>query len=421
MARVALAVPLEAEERITDGAERWGHHVVARCAGAAELAARLHDLRPDIVVVAAAERYLGPALLGECDRLGIRTIALAATAAERRYAAVLGLHEVSDPEHGWDAIERLGTAESAAPPAPAGGRIIAVWGPVGAPGRTTVAIAVAAELAARGHRVAVVDADTYGGSVAPALALLDESPGFAAACRLAGSDSLTVAELDRVAQLYESANGSFRVLTGIGRPARWPELSGQRVQAAMAVLRDWVDFAVLDTGFSLEVDEEISSDLLAPRRNAATLTALRGADHVIAVGTGDPLGLSRFLRAHIDLLETVGPERVSVLINRVRSSAIGMSPHGQVAQALRRFGGIPAPVLVPHDQDAADAALLAGRTLLDVAPRSAARLVIRDFVAAEFLPPAAGRPGRSGRMRPGRRARGRARVSLPPPDGSRGG
>ena len=48
--------------------------------------------------------------------------------------------------------------------------------------------------------------------------------------------------------------------------------------------RDWVEYVVVDTGFSLESDEEISSDLFAPRRNAATLAALRVADRIVAVG-----------------------------------------------------------------------------------------------------------------------------------------
>src|SRR5665811_2305442 len=98
---------------------------------------------------------------------------------------------------------------------------------------------------------------------------------------------------------YGSGRSGFWVLTGIGRPSRWPELSAQRVAATLQQCRLWVDFTVVDSGFSLEHDEEISSDLFAPRRNAASITALREADRVIAVGAADPVGLSRFLRAHV--------------------------------------------------------------------------------------------------------------------------
>lgn len=252
------------------------------------------------------------------------------------------------------------------------GQIIAVWGPAGAPGRTTLAIGLAAELAARGLAVCLIDADTYGGTVAPALGLLDESPGFAAACRLAGTDSLTALELDRVSQRAPSGSGApFSVLTGIGRPHRWPELSTARVSSVLEQCRRWRQVVIVDAGFSLETDEEVSSDLLAPRRNAATIAALRAADQVVAVGSADPLGLARLLRTHADLLETVETAHVRIAINRVRASVLGIDPHGQVRQSLERFAGIRDAVLIDDDRDAADAALLAARPVPLAAPRSA--------------------------------------------------
>lgn len=264
--------------------------------------------------------------------------------------------------------------------------MITVWGPAGAPGRTTLAISIAAELAAAGQRVVLADVDTYSGSIAPALGLLDEAPGFAAACRLAATSSLSIAELERIGERYSSPNGGFWVLTGIGRPSRWPELSADRVTEVIAHCRRWADFTVLDTSASLENDEEISSDLFAPRRNAATLAALRQADEVLAVGSADPVGLSRFLRAHVDLVEALETDRLTVVMNRIRSGAIGLSPAAQVRQSLQRFGGIDSPVLIPHDLAALDAAVLSGRTLLDAAPKSPARQAIRQLVTERFAP-----------------------------------
>ncbi len=273
--------------------------------------------------------------------------------------------------------EPISAAPKSAPSASAGPaarrpRTIVVWGPAGAPGRTTVAIGLAAELAARGHAVALIDADTYGGSIAPALGLLDEAPGFAAACRLAGAESLTMGELDRVAQLAEAGTTTpLSVLTGIGRPHRWPELSAGRVAAVLDRCRRWREAIVVDAGFNLESDEELSSDLAAPRRNAATIAALRAADEVVAVGAADPVGLARLLRAHGDLLETAEAARVRVVINRVRASVLGIDPHGQVRQTLQRFAGVHDAVLIENDPDAADRALLTARPVTIAAPRSA--------------------------------------------------
>lgn len=387
--RLAIAAPPRLEAQLAEQAERHGHEVVARAAGAAEAPSLVVALRPDALLVASDPRYLGARVLAACDDSGVRVVALTTGDPDQRLAASLGLFETTDAAAGWPAIEHalLGARR----PAPVGrrdarGTVIAVWGPAGAPGRTTLAIGIASELAALGHAVALADVDTHGASIAPALGMLDEAPGFAAACRLAGADALTHEELDRIAQRYTSPLGSFRVLTGIGRPSRWPELSGDRVAAVIELCRTWVDVTVLDVGSSLENDEEISSDLFAPRRNAATITAVREADRVVAVGAADPVGLSRFLRAYADLEEVASDRDVTVVMNRVRASAIGMNPHGQVAQTLSRFGGIESPVLVPHDQSALDGAVLSGRTLADSAPRSAPRLAIKALVEERLAP-----------------------------------
>jgi MinD-like ATPase involved in chromosome partitioning or flagellar assembly len=278
------------------------------------------------------------------------------------------------------ALEETTFRPSRSIPPPTRGSVVAVWGPHGAPGRTSLAIALAAEWAAAGNSVALADADTHGAAVAPSLALLDEAPGFAAACRLAGTGSLDAAELDRVAASHRDG---FRVLTGIGRPARWPELTGERVAGVLDAVRTWAGITVVDVAASLEQDEELQSDVAAPRRNAATVETLRRADRVVAVAAADPVGLARFLRGHAELLDHVAPDAVTVVVNKVRAGAIGLDPAGQVRSTLERFGGVIPRHLVPWDPGAFDAALLSGRSLPAAAPRSPARAALRK-VATEL-------------------------------------
>jgi hypothetical protein len=65
--------------------------------------------------------------------------------------------------------ELAGSGDMAAQPGGGGRRaLVAVWGPKGGPGRTTVAVNLAFEAAAAGGEVLLVDADTYGGAVAHA-------------------------------------------------------------------------------------------------------------------------------------------------------------------------------------------------------------------------------------------------------------
>ncbi|MGV8896398.1 MAG: AAA family ATPase [Rhodoglobus sp.] len=392
MARIVIALPVALEDRVTDEAMRHGHDIVGRCVSALELASLVGPLTPDVVIVASEVRYLTDRVLASCDDAGVRLVALASDDAGRRYAATLRIFEAMDAASPWPDIEAALTGSGREPtpaqPGAARGTVITVWGPSGSPGRTTIATSIAAELAALGHTVALADVDTHGASIAPALGMLDEAPGFAAACRLAGNDTLTHRELERIAQRYESPLGGFWVLTGIGRPSRWPELSGERVAATIRQCRSWVDYTILDTSSSLENDEEISSDLFAPRRNAAAVTAVHDADSIVAVGSADPVGLSRFLRAHVDMVETASTNDVTVVMNRIRASAIGMNPNAQVTQTLSRFGGIESPVLVPYDQGGLDGAVLSGRTLADSAPRSPARAAIRSMVTSRLLPEA---------------------------------
>lgn len=393
MAAIALALEGRVENRLAGEIAACGHQVVARARNAAELAELVAGHTVEVVVVSSTRRHLSGALIAACDSSGIRVVALAASDLERRHAAALGLYEVLDVQASWLEIEELLSTGVSVPLRLGGeraserGTVIAVWGPAGAPGRTTLAVNIAAEIAAHAHTVALADADTYSASIAPVLGILDEAPGFAAACRLAGSDSLNRSELERIGARYSSPKGSFWVLTGLGRPSRWPELSADRVTGTIEAVRAWVDYVVIDTGFNLESDEEISSDLFAPRRNAATLAALRAADQVIAVGLADPVGIARYLRAHVDLLEVVTDTAITVVMNRVRTSAVGSGAYRQVAGTLSRFGGIETPVLVPDDQAALDTAVLTGRTLRDAAPRSPARAGIVRLVERTLLAP----------------------------------
>jgi MinD-like ATPase involved in chromosome partitioning or flagellar assembly len=382
---ILIAAPAEFGEE----ARRHGHAVAAVPESSAAVLVALDSGTPDLAVLTCDPAVLSSNVLAACDGRGIRIIGLLGTEGHRRHAAVLGLYETVDVADGWAGVERAVAGEKReARPASGRGTVVAVWGPAGAPGRSTIASAIAAELAAVGHSVVLGDVDTHSASIAPSLGLLDEAPGFAAACRLAGSESLTITELERIAQRHHASHGSFRVLTGLGRPTRWPELSHDRVQSTIAMCRTWVDYTVLDTGFSLENDEEISSDLFAPRRNAATITAVREADVVVAVAAADPVGLSRFLRSHVDLIELAPNARIVVVANKLRATAIGLNPAGQVRQTLSRFGGIEDPVLVPFDLAGLDAALLSARTLAEAAPRSAARVALKELVKNRLLVPA---------------------------------
>lgn len=281
--------------------------------------------------------------------------------------------------------------------------VTAVWGPTGAPGRTTVAVTLASELAARGVRTLLVDLDTWGASVAPFLALLDEAPGVAAAARASEQGTLDLAALSRVAP---EVTPGLRVLTGIPTPHRWPELRAAAVEDVLERARGLVDHVVVDCGFALEDDEELSYDTAAPRRNATTLTALEHSDTLVAVGAADPIGLQRLVRAVQDVGVVPSPTPV-VVVNKVRASATGPRPERALTDVLSRFAGLEDPIFVPWAPEDCDAALLAGRSLVEHCPaapvtRALARLA--EAVHPDLVATTAGsRRRRGSRLRRGSR------------------
>lgn len=360
--------------------------------------------RADVLVVDGGRDALTADLVAVCDRFGVRIAALCDSPAARRTAAVFGVTAYENDVAPRDLLAAVGApAHVSERPR---GRIITVWGAAGAPGRTRMAIELACELARDGRRVGLVDADAHAPSIAMTTGLADEGPGFAAACRQAGRGALTTTELSRIA----SPLGDIEVLTGINRPARWPELSHERVSAALEQARDWADDVIVDVAASLERDEEIVSDLDGPRRNAATLAALEAADLVVAVVAADPVGVSRFLRAHADLRAVVGARPVRIVVNKTRTATLGMDARGQVRRTFERYASAREVWFVPWDPKAADAATLAARPVAEIAGRSALAGAVRRFVGEAIDPPATSRPAaQPGRARSRERARGAAR------------
>lgn len=418
---VLTAVSDRWEAALVSGLERMRAEVfvVRRCVDLADLVATAVTGQARAVVLSADLRHLDGEALARLESAGLAVVGLVPSddeAAERRLRQ-LGVDEVlaadappgdvaaavaravaafdqrarvpparsdlADPARALAAADHQQTAMEPRDGGDPPGRVVAVWGPTGAPGRTTVAVTLAAELAALGHDTVLADADTYGGCVAQVLGLLDEGPGLAAAARAADLGNLDLAQLDRSAPVL---GPHLRVLTGIVRPARWPELRSGALTKVLTLCRRLARWTVVDCGFGLEQDEEIAYDTAAPRRNAATLVAVDQADVVVAVGSADPVGLQRLVRGLGDLAEVrSGAPPPLVVVNRVRAAAVGGPPGPRVRDALARYAAVEDPLLVPDDRPALDAALLAGRTLTESAPASPARRAIAELAQSLAL------------------------------------
>ncbi|KQY47536.1 hypothetical protein [Cellulomonas sp. Root137] len=397
---VLCAVQGAAEAIIVQAVEQTGGRlsVTRRCADLTELLAAAEAGLGRLAVVSGDLDLLDREAIELLHRAGVRVVGIGDAArpwlGERLAALGADLvaaaphDEASASEVVRDALVVLGAApDNGRDPSwpdeetirrPARGLVAAVWGPTGAPGRTTVAVNVAAELAAAGRRTLLVDGDTYGGCVAQVVGMLDEAPGLAAAARAAGQGTL---DLMTLARITPTIAPDLRVLSGISRADRWPELPSSSLDAVWTVARGLAEWTVIDCGFCLEQDEVLSYDTRAPRRNAATLSALEAADVVLVVGAGDPVGIQRLVRGLGELTDLgLGSTRM-VLVNRVRASVAGPQPGDAVGQALARYAGVPDAYLVPDDGPALDTALLEAQTLREAAPGSPARRALAGIAA----------------------------------------
>lgn len=249
---------------------------------------------------------------------------------------------------------------------PGRGRAVVVWGAGGAPGRTTVALAVAGELARRGPAPLVIDADPWGGAVAQHLGMLEEVSGLLASARLSASGDLT----GRFVTIQRRVAG-LRVVTGLPRPDRWAEVRPGVVEQLITLGRRHGD-VVVDTGFSLE--EDVEAELSGrPARNAMTQEAISAADDLVVVGAADPVGLTRLARGLVELRELTGGRDVHVVVNRMRQT-LGWSER-EVTTMLTGLVQVSGMTFLPDDRATVDRALLGGRTLVELGDSPLARAV----------------------------------------------
>ncbi|MFV0633415.1 AAA family ATPase [Demequina sp.] len=388
----ALATAIDAHPRLS---------VVRRCADLAEalgaaqagvgavvvLGDHADVTRSDVAALEAADCVVVgvPVSEGEHDRLrslGLRMLAAPGTHADEVVDLVGS--QVANPGRARVLSDPPPLAPRPAQGAP--GTIIAVWGPAGAPGRTTTALHVAAECAQQGRSTLVIDADTYGGAVAQAIGLADEVPGLAGAVREAQHGRVDAATISRYAV---PITDRLAVLTGITRAARWPELTSAALEAVLEAARQCAQVVVVDCGFCLETDEQWQFDTRSPRRNGATLTALGRADTVVAVGSSEPLGIQRLIHGLEGLREHVTSAPV-VVVTKVRASVAGRRPEETVADILTRFAGVERIHPIPWDPAALDAAALQGRLMTECAPRSPARRAYGQLASAVLAGTAVG-------------------------------
>jgi len=347
---IELSASLRLTRRCVDVAELLA--VAPSAAGAAFVATELSGLDADAVF--------------RLERSGVRVVGL----GDEERCRALGIVVRGKPGGLEQSVAEAGSpASPEISPERAGAATIAVWGSSGAPGRSTIAASLAASFAHHGSDTVLVDADTYGGSIAQMLAMLDDVSGLMAACRAANQG-----HADEVADHLLDVEPRLRLLSGIPRADMWPQVRPGALELVLQRLQADADVLVADCASVLEPGDGARG----AGRNQVTRHVLSSADAVLVVGRADPVGLSRLVRALHDLSDVVEVEP-AVVVNLMRPS-LGWSQR-EVARTLTRLTGSEPVTFVPADVSALDLAMMRGQLPRVVDPSSAFVTAIDDLAA----------------------------------------
>jgi MinD-like ATPase involved in chromosome partitioning or flagellar assembly len=261
--------------------------------------------------------------------------------------------------------------------------VLAIWGPSGSPGKSTIAINVAAELALAGEKVLLIDLDTLAPSLALGLGLVDTPAGLSACLRLAEQNRLTPEEFNRLTLSIALGRNELRFMSGLSSPHRWPEVTPERFEKLLHDLQGAVDHVVVDlaqaTSFRSSLVHPSSMNSLESNRDTLLRSVLSKAGKVVLVSGSDPVAAQRFLVARDLLSEIDSSIDPFVVVNRFRTGALGSRAKDELEQTYLSLARLRVDVYVPEDRDNLDKAMLNGLPLALLKRSSPARVAIGEL------------------------------------------
>ncbi len=256
-------------------------------------------------------------------------------------------------------------------------QVIAITSPYGSTGKTTVAINLAAELAAQKYRVLLIDADTNGPSIANYLSQSELPAGFVGALRIASQNRFDKSQLERLS--VELAKPRFTLLPGsIGS---YPvEINNQSVERILETAKAHFDFTVIDLGC---LPTQRSGDSINTAVSCAIQTSvLSEATRVVLVTLADPVGISRFLSAEQSILKSIA--QPNLIVNRLRNSVIPNAKQ-EIQKTLQRLAAIEVSAYFPDDPAHLDQATRDGTAASLLSRTGSFRQAIHAFTNSVIL------------------------------------
>jgi len=242
--------------------------------------------------------------------------------------------------------------------------VIACWSGTGSPGRSTVAINLATELALAGQKVLLMDLDTLSPSLALQLGLVDTPAGLSAVLRLAEQGRLSFQEFQRLTVAISLGRNELTLLPGLANPKRWNEVTPQRLQKLFEAITGFVDHVVLDLPVAVHSETSMIHPSLAESNHDALLQdVLTKSSKLILISGADSVSAKRFLEAYEFLAETGSSLEPIVVVNRFRTTALGPSAKDELAESFEQLAKLRIDCFIPDEPENLDRCLRNGLPL----------------------------------------------------------
>jgi pilus assembly protein CpaE len=241
--------------------------------------------------------------------------------------------------------------------------LVAVLGPKGGTGKTTLATNLATDLATRGRETLLVDLDLQFGDVGVVLGVEPDHTIY----DLATADGTMDAE--RLRGFTGRSRDGVHVLLAPVRPDQADAVTGEHVAAVLDLARTTYDVVVVDT---------------PPAFTPGTIAAVDQADMIVMLGSFDLPGLKN-MKVGLETLQMmdVPAARVIPVLNRANTKV------GLLVADVAKVLGRPPEVAVPSDRGVPQS-VNAARPIICAQPKSGPARSFRtigDRVAAALLTP----------------------------------
>ena len=254
------------------------------------------------------------------------------------------------------------------------GKIVVIVSPPGSPGRTTLAINLAAQCAQLSHKVILVDADVYSPSVSQLLGLSTERSGLFSALRSARVENVDISAVLSPAQHYTGETDGFTVLTGLLPVQQKKAVDQVAFERALECLKGAGFTVVVDTSAvsgGSHYEGSVNNPWEAPQ---LVEIASRASDAVVAITHPTDLGISRLVRSWEVLSPTIPHDSVHVVMRD--------SPHATARerndgpQAVWEYTGLEKIAVLGEEGAGLWRAQTSQATLADISKESSALRVV---------------------------------------------